>query len=450
MKTLLLAGVALTVIAGVANAADLPAKMPVKAAPITSYDDWSGFYLGGYYATGISHSQATSTSAAGHTGSVEVGAAGVGIGIQAGYNWQVAPTWLVGFEGDFGWLGTNRSFGDYNDGVTFGVKTDWYGTLRGRLGYVVGPSVIYATAGGAFAHEKETFGGAPTTSTLTKWGWTAGGGIETKLSRNWSAKTEYLYIDLGSNSFAGTPYATVETATFTNTAHVLKSGLNYRFGGGAEGLPIFLPPLSSPNCWAGFYVGATMGGGVSLVQLQNINLSGNTGAVDVNGTGFSVGGHAGYNWIVLSNWVAGVEADIAYMGVNHSYEDWWDPGVTFGVKTDWYGTVRGRVGTTTGPALLYMTGGAAFVNVTDSVNNPYAGGGSFSNASTRAGWTFGGGIETALDSRWSARLETLYIDTGTASVDGANTHAEFKNRFEVIRAGLSYRFGGPDVITARY
>lgn len=448
MRALFLAAVALTVIGGMANAADLPAKMPVKAVPTAGYD-WTGFYLGGFYSTGISHAKATSDA---HTGAVEVNDIGIGGGIQGGYNWQFAPTWLVGLEGDFGYLGTDRSFVEFNDPVTVGIKADWYGTLRGRLGYVVGPSVIYATVGGAFVHEKETFGGGfgavPTTSTLTKSGWTAGGGIETKLSRNWSAKTEYLYIDLGSDSFTANPRNVVQTATFANTAHVLKSGVNYRFGGGTEGLPIFLPPLSSPDRWAGFYVGANIGGGISLVQVPNINLFGSTGTVDVNGTGFSIGGHAGYNWVVLSNWIAGVEGDIAYLGIDHSYGDWFDHTAVFGVKTDWYGTVRGRVGTTTGPALLYLTAGAAFVHVTDSVNN--FGTGTYTNASTRSGWTFGGGIETALDSRWSARLETLYIDTGTASVDGANTHVEFKNRFEVVRAGLTYRFGGPDVNTARY
>ena len=69
----------------------------------------------------------------------------------------------------------------------------------------------------------------------------------------------------------------------------------------------------------------------------------------------------------------------------------------------------------------------------------------------RTGWVFGGGIETELGPRWSARLESLYMDVGTETVTSARpATVEFKNRFQVVRAGLSYKFGGPDVVTARY
>jgi outer membrane immunogenic protein len=117
-------------------------------------------------------------------------------------------------------LGVNRTEADWDDTILVGNNSDWYGTVRARLGYVTGPSVLYVTGGAAFVHMKETFGGnsagilAPATEfTTTRTGWTAGGGIETKISNRWSAKTEYLYIDAGDNSFAANVFGVTQVNT---------------------------------------------------------------------------------------------------------------------------------------------------------------------------------------------------------------------------------------------
>lgn len=453
MKRFLLAGVVSLAFAGAAAAADLPAKAPEFKAPPAPVWNWTGFYVGGYYATSIAQSRGTSVI---HPQDVNINDGGISVGATAGYNWQFNPNWLVGLEGDFGWLGTSQNFLDYNDTVNLaaGVKTDWYGTARARFGYVTGPSLIYATGGAAFARVEETFGlpTAPTANTFTRWGWTAGGGIETKLSRSWTTKTEYLYVDIGSNSFASNAGGNADMATVSNHAHVLKTGFNYKLGEGPfEMFPFFGAPLSSPQRWTGFYAGVNAGGAISQVQVPTINQPGPLGAENINGTGVAGGGQAGYNWLLFSNWIIGAEADIGYMGINHSYADWFDPATTFGVKTDWYSTVRGRIGTTTGPAFLYATGGAAFAHVSDTFN--IVGASTVPTVSvTRSGWTLGGGTEVALDSRWSARLEYLYMNLGTTSLDdpAGPAHVEFKNRFQVVRAGVSYKFGEPDVVTARY
>ena len=451
MKQFLLSTAALIFVAGVANAADMPTKMPITAAPAVSYD-WTGVYIGGNYATSIAHSRANSSLPA-HRGDVEINDGGLSAGATAGYNWQFSPNWLVGLEGDIGWLGTDQSFLNFNDigRLNVGVKMDGYATARARFGYVTGPSLIYATGGAAFVRVKETFGlpAAPTDYTSIRSGWTAGGGIETKLSRSWTTKTEYLYIDVGSNSFAANPGGVVETASFSNRAHVLRTGFNYQFGNGPfEMFPFFGKALSSPERWTGLYAGVNAGGNISLVQVPTIQVPVWDGEENINGTGFAGGGHLGYNWLVFSNWLVGVEGDIGYLGNNHSYGDWFDSTATFGVKTDWYSTVRGRIGTSTGPAFLYATGGVAFAHVTDTFN--WQGLSTTSSiAGTRAGWTLGGGLETAIDSRWSARLEYLYMNLGTASLDDPTIlpgilgpyHVEFKNRFQVVRAGLSYKFG---------
>jgi outer membrane immunogenic protein len=464
MKSAWLGGVAALAAAGVAHAADLPRKMPVKALPAPVAYDWTGLYGGFHWGTAIGASTASTGATRGFLGETQVSEAGLVGGGQVGFNWQFAPTWLVGLEGDFGYLRTDRTFADWNEFVQVGVKTSWYGTARARLGYVTGPSLLYLTGGAAFVRIDDTFGGsttfaglAPATSSTTKAGWTIGGGIETKLSHNWSATAEYLYVDAGSTSFASNPFtvANSDTTTVKHSFHLLKSGVNYKFGGPDEPLPFFDfngPLLGPAHNWVGFYAGGNLGGGISLTRIGGgAPTLPRLGETDLNGTGFTGGAQAGYNLVLWQKWLVGVEGDVGYLGLNNSQNNWNDSSFTFTQKTDGYGTMRGRVGNTTGPALLYATGGAAFVRVRDSF--ALAGAGVDATTRTATGWTFGGGTEVALNARWSAKLEYLYIDAGTthhalpaATVD----FADFDHKFHVVRAGLNYRFGGDDVVRARY
>ena len=108
----------------------------------------------------------------------------------------------------------------------------------------------------------------------------------------------------------------------------------------------------------------------------------------------------------------------------------------FTEKTSWYSTIRGRVGTSTGPALLYFTGGVAFVN--------YQNGATLGTTSSKtgSGWTFGGGTELALDAHWSAKIESLYVNAGSTTQQAISppfaAPVVFKNRFGIVRAGLNY------------
>lgn len=457
MKKLISAAALMMMAAGAAQAADLPRKMPVKAAPPAPMWNWTGFYIGGYYGTSIAQSEMTGAIT---PGSVELNDTGIAAGLTLGYNWQFSPNGLFGIEGDLGYLGTKRNFDDFDEIPAFnvGVKSTWYSTLRGRLGYVTGPSLLYVTGGAAWVRLEETAGTAAATvvSKSTETGWTAGVGIETKLSRSWTAKTEYLYIDVGSNSFGGvadpaSTFGATQAVTFDNQFHVIKTGLNYKFGEPFE-LPFFMAPISSPQRWAGFYAGVNLGGGISNIHMPNSTFNLGPGETDLNGTGFAGGAQIGYNLVAFSNWIVGIEADINYLGVDGSYTDLNNTGIARTVyqpafDTSWYGTLRARVGTSTGPAFLYATGGLAAVDVENSVLFGIT---RYSIDGTRIGWTFGGGIETELSSRWSARLESLYINTGTETLSTPVGSVDFKNRFTVVRAGLNYKFGGPDVVSARY
>lgn len=372
-----------------ASAADMAVKAAPKAIATAPVYNWSGFYLGGYYGASWSQSNASTPNFFGGgiapiTGSVDINSTSYTAGVTAGYNLQVSPTWLVGIEGDFGYLGGRQLFVEYdNDFLNVGAKNHWYATLRGRLGYVTGPSLIYFTGGVGFVNVTDTFGGnfeggvtpAPVSSSTTTTGGVIGAGIETKLSRNWSTKTEYLYIDGGGDhAFQSNPSPanSLASTNFSHSYQVIKTGLNYRFDGNWDGLPFFNGTmLTSNHNWNGFYIGGNAGIGTSLTSVRSLSPT-YDGDNYVNGTGFTGGVQAGYNYLLWQKYLIGVEGDFGALAINHSLTDWGDDGppldlIIFSQKTSWLGTLRGRIGTTTGPALLYLTGGAAWVRLQDGI-----------------------------------------------------------------------------------
>lgn len=486
MKPTLIAGLALVLTAEVASAADLPVKSPVQKAPVAAAYDWTGLYAGGYLGSSIGQSSiSTPAGPFDEVGQVDISKGSWTAGGTVGANWQLNSNWLIGLEGDLGYIANDRTFLQWNDPrVTAGVKTSGYATARGRFGYVTGASLLYATGGAAFVRVEDIFGGCgltgcgagivtlPTSVTSTRNGWTAGGGIETRLSSNWTQKTEYLYVDAGTTNFLAVPFTTPHQTSFRNEFHVIKTGLNYRFGGPADSVPFFGGGLlPTDHDWAGFYAGVNAGGGLTTSPAPGTPFgTAPFGENDMRGNGFAGGAQAGYNFMNLfgrPNWFAGIEGDIGYLGIKASHVDWNDS-FRMSQQTTWYGTARARFGTTTGPALLYVTGGAAFVHVENGLASKLTPaeiqavvpGASITDdvrSETKAGWTIGGGTEVALDARWSARLEYLYIDAGRSKRTSMVTipavatvpfDSNVSNRFHVIRAGLNYSFNAP--VVAKY
>lgn len=134
--------------------------------------------------------------------------------------------------------------------LTANYKLDWFGTVRGRVGFLPTDRILlYATGGLAYGQLSAT---APLLSWgSTRAGWTVGAGAEAAIDRNWSVKLEYLCMDLGNVGSSGasatgvvnqlntpTPgFNTVTTTTLTSTFrtkftdNIVRVGLNYRFGG---------------------------------------------------------------------------------------------------------------------------------------------------------------------------------------------------------------------------
>jgi outer membrane immunogenic protein len=206
MKKFLLASASILAL-GIASAqaADIPQRMPAKApmyvAPVYN---WTGPYIG--------------INGGGGWGS---GMSGGLIGGTLGYNWQVG-TMVYGLEGDLDWSNIHGS----GNCAVIGCDTrnHWLGTVRGRLGVAMDRFMPYVTGGLAVGDVQNSVAGFGS-ATSTKAGWTLGAGIETALAQNWTAKFEYLYVDLGH----GPTVAGIAGSDTRFRSNVLRVGLNYRF-----------------------------------------------------------------------------------------------------------------------------------------------------------------------------------------------------------------------------
>jgi outer membrane immunogenic protein len=266
MKRILGGMVVAAALSGSAFAADLPTRgMYTKAPAVAPVSSWSGLYVGGNlgygWGDGNTDFSFLPTPAVFGFNNTTLGARSTGVigGAQLGYNWQIGSL-VTGLEADIqgsGIKGSARAvptiFGTAIQ-VPFDVlsseqKLSWFGTVRGRLGVTVTPELLlYGTGGLAYGRVDASANWirpfevenrdvqAPASVSKTKIGWTAGAGAEWMFARNWSAKLEYLYVDLGSASAIGAvtvnqvldpPFAV--GYTWHIRENIVRAGLNYHF-----------------------------------------------------------------------------------------------------------------------------------------------------------------------------------------------------------------------------
>ena len=246
MKKLLLATTAFVVLAvGSASAADLRPAYKAAPPPPPVYT-WTGLYWGVNVGYSWGHAKDEVTLLGVGTFSESQKVDGVVGGFQSGYNYQFGQ-WVLGWETDIQASGqkggsTLQITALPVTTLTTDHKLTWFGTARSRLGVLWTPNVLlYGTAGVAYGQVKDTATitapGASVVGTFkdVKAGWTAGAGVEGNIGGGWTAKLEYLYIDLGkTEQTLGTPalgQVISETRRFTD--NIVRVGFNYRWGGGA-------------------------------------------------------------------------------------------------------------------------------------------------------------------------------------------------------------------------
>lgn len=259
MKKLIFTGVAVAaLLATPAMAADLPVKAPALVPPAAP--SWAGLYvglgLGGRWGT-----TTWNTTVADFTGPVLLDASSphdfdnssFHVSGYVGYNFQFG-NWVTGLEADLGWGNSEETLAGF-PGLLINhappgddrssVKLKWDGSVRGRLGFLVTPTVLlYATGGWAF----QNINSAASCTLNTGWcngvnvqstsfdetlnGWTIGGGAEMMFARNWLLRAEYRYSDFGTqtNTYLVAP-ADAFTANLKTKTNIARVGIAYKFGG---------------------------------------------------------------------------------------------------------------------------------------------------------------------------------------------------------------------------
>jgi len=272
MKKLLIAGIATAAFYGApALAADLPVKAPAPAyvAPAPIFN-WSGFYFGGNVGAGwASNSSFTMTDPLGSFAfnplalSAKSQSSFLG-GIQAGYNWQASPNWVVGLEADWSWTGLKLKANSpiTNAGGIFIPTSNAFtetdvngiGSIRGRIGYTTPTWMLYATGGWAYTDLKDSGGWtcnlglcSNTFNSLANFtknasGWVVGAGTEMRSPGSpWIFGVEYLFYDLNASASgitvlnpgaggcaAGSPCNPVTFGNFN--VQEVRVRLSYKFG----------------------------------------------------------------------------------------------------------------------------------------------------------------------------------------------------------------------------
>lgn len=245
-----------------AQAADLPVKAPpISPPPVFS---WTGFYAGGNVGYGWGDADTSFTplpSAAAFVNlaptTLSPDPGGIIGGLQIGYNWQINQ-FVLGAEADFQATGIDGNATQIpiiqNNGTAFATagqlnaseRISWLGTVRGRIGWAFAPTwLAYATGGLAYgevhysANTDFISGGCaacvqyPASIDKTKVGWTVGGGLEWAFANMWSAKVEYLYVDLGDESTTANPSPANPpfqvSYNWKTQINIVRVGLNYHF-----------------------------------------------------------------------------------------------------------------------------------------------------------------------------------------------------------------------------
>jgi len=229
----------------------------------------------------------------------------------------------------------------------------------------------------------------------------------------------------------------------------------------AADMPTKASPYAPVPAWAGLYLGIQGGVARHDGEFADINCTFGCSTFKLNDTGGAFGGHLGYNW-QHGGFVYGLEGDFSWVGANS--RRLWNSCVTctdtnefttlFDVK--WLATIRGRAGLTFDATLLYITGGPAFGQVSNSAISHFDSGAGLAftitsaETETRVGWTAGFGIEHMFSPNWTGRAEFRYVDLGRTTVTASctssflncsvPTHGEFSNTLTMGLIGLSYKF----------
>jgi outer membrane immunogenic protein len=214
------AALALLTTSVAAQAADIPRPVYKGVRSVVAYYNWTGFYFGGTVGYGFGSSNWDLPP-------IGLSPKGMMYGLTLGYNYQTG-SYVWGLEADYNWSRVKAS-SPCIILMTCETSSRWFGTLRGRVGYALDRFLPYVTAGVAFGDIRATLDPVGLTASKTNTGYAIGAGLEYALMGSWTAKFEYLYIDLG--KFNTGWLAPIVTSNVSFKENIIRVGLNYKFSG---------------------------------------------------------------------------------------------------------------------------------------------------------------------------------------------------------------------------
>lgn len=470
------------------------------------------------------------------------GIAGPIAGIQAGYNFYLNNNLVIGSQLDFDWANIfNKSItNSHNSFVSLinnvnsinqynqSLGLSWVGTARGRIGFSIGRFLPYITAGLAYGNVKSkvdsytnfaiaftppnnsfntvAFSNDTRNSSKSSIGWVSGLGTEYLLTQKLSLKSEYIYTQLSGVNYSGYSYNlnnpinnSPNTLTKTNSStgtvgtHQIRLGLNYLINTSnksSEYLNNDQPILTyydNSYSWDGFYFGLNGAYGTGNVssykETQSISAFGPNRNIS---TGYSymggglAGTQIGFNKTFAEQYIAGVETDIAWSGlqVAASYSGIGinrNSGLSLldysngNSRLQWYGSSRLRFGYKLNNILPYVTGGIAYGVTSIHDDQFYAGSGLQQynlgpHSYLNSGWVIGSGLEYKVTETLSMKSEYLYTkfggqfavhtiggDTGYVGPYAGISKENGNLEFHQVRVGLNYHFNASEEkVVAKY
>lgn len=475
-----------------------PEQQSFKDAPYLPLALWTGAYVGVHMGRAWGDSSAVdfgvpvgdgafacAAAVVPYCGSpLDYGTDGWVSGIQLGYNWQ-RNSLIFGVEAELGRLDVeDEALRDrIIDQDIASVDYGWYGTLTARLGLPVEKALFFVKGGAAFA-EIETVAADLDEAFFTGsgfWyrdplgntgdhgieiGWALGGGVEYALSQSLSVKAEYLYMDFGSETLQD---ADGDSYKLSNELHTVKLGINYRLN--ADGPTSvqtgwYSGPDAQEISWHGPYIGVhaayarTESSAVDFETPPGTPGSDGAFACDPAGycgepfnydaNGWMTGVQGGYNW-QHGRLVFGIEGDLGRIDLQDAQckERTLSDGDLATVDYGLYGAVTGRLGLPIRRALVYVKGGIALADITNTAADfdkiPFTEISYIDPLSptrshhTSTGWVLGGGVEYVLHGDWRLKAEYLYMDFGSEiSSDPDGDLYEFENELHVFKVGVNY------------
>ena len=427
----------------------IAADMRIKASPAAvALHNWTGCYVGVHAGGGVMDDSWADKHGAG-------GLAGG----QIGCDWQSGQlVWGLEASGSWSGIKAKEVFSEPGFSEETTARNRWDVDISGRVGVAIERALIYGKVGVAWGKFKFGYSNTedePENGSGTLPGLLLGTGLEYALAPNWSAKLEYNFIGFPNKVLSFTdPSEGDFNLSVGASKHIVKAGLNWRFGDFGKGpvatawpgsaampgkAPVYkaAPAAVSLHNWTGCYIGAHAGGGV-MDDSWNENY----------GAGGLAGGQIGCDW-QTGQLVWGLEASGSWSGIKNK-EVFSELGFSDETSTRnrWDVDISGRVGFAFGHALLYGKVGAAWGKfdiryTSDDSDLHFA-------SKTLPGLLLGTGLEYAFAPNWSAKLEYNYIGFPNKVVrftdlgDGGSVpffDLSFSASKHIVKAGLNYRLG---------